>query len=135
MASADDVKAEVIRETETSDFVPRLAERVGLSARAAAVFGEPVERDGVTVIPVAKAAWGFGGGGGSQAPTRASRGGGEESPSQGSGGGGGGVVTPLGFIEVREAGARFVPRRDPRLTKLLLAASAGLAGLLIGRRT
>ena len=41
-----------------------MAEKLGAVAKAATVFGEPVERDGVTVIPVAKARWGFGGGAG-----------------------------------------------------------------------
>ena len=45
-------------------LVERLADKLGSSAHSTAVFGEPVERDGVTVIPVAKARWGFGGGGG-----------------------------------------------------------------------
>src|SRR5450830_152164 len=42
----------------------RLAERLGAGAAASAVFGTPVERDGVTVIPVARLRWGFGGGSG-----------------------------------------------------------------------
>ena len=36
-------------------FVASLAEKLGATARAATIFGDPVERDGVTVIPVAKA--------------------------------------------------------------------------------
>jgi uncharacterized spore protein YtfJ len=42
----------------------RLAERLGLSASAKTVFAEPVQREGVTVIPVAKVRYGSGGGGG-----------------------------------------------------------------------
>jgi hypothetical protein len=36
------------------DVVHRLAEKLGVHASAGAVFGQPVERDGITVIPVAK---------------------------------------------------------------------------------
>ena len=36
-------------------FVASLAEKLGATARAATIFGDSVERDGVTVIPVAKA--------------------------------------------------------------------------------
>ena len=112
MPSPEEVKADVARQAEASDFVERLAERIGLSARASAVFGEPVARDAVTVIPVARAVWGFGGGGGA------------EGEKQGSGGGGASMVLPLGFIEVRDGDARFVPRRHPLHTAALVAVAA-----------
>jgi uncharacterized spore protein YtfJ len=114
-------QAEVARAVQ-ADFVQRLGERVGLSARASAVFGDPVSQEGVTVIPVAKATWGFGGGSGGAAP------------NEGSGGGGGGVVTPIGFIEVRAGEARFVRVRDPRTTALRLLAGTAVAATLISRR-
>lgn len=117
------VKSDTARDIESGGFVERLGERLGLSARASAVFGEPVEQGGVTVIPVAKATWGFGGGSGS------------ESGGQSSGGGGGGIVQPVGFIKVSGGDARFVPFRDPRVRMLRLAlASAGAAGWIARRR-
>jgi uncharacterized spore protein YtfJ len=119
MALAEEVKAEVRDRVEAGDFVQRLAERIGVIAQASAVFGAPIERAGVTVIPVAKATWGFGGGGGVK--------GGE----QGAGGGGGGFVSPLGYIEVREHGAEFKPIRDPRVTALALGVGIGLAALAV----
>jgi Sporulation protein YtfJ (Spore_YtfJ) len=76
-------------------FTERLADRVGGSARASAVFGEPVESQGVTVIPVAKAKWGFGGGSGGQ------------EGQEGAGGGGGTVVSPVGYIELHAGEARY----------------------------
>src|ERR1044071_6413096 len=45
-------------------FVERMAERVGAKASVGAVFGDPIERNGITIIPVAKVRWGFGGGAG-----------------------------------------------------------------------
>ena len=60
------------------------------------VYGDPIEAEGVTVIPVAQTYFGFGGGGGG-------------GRSGGSGGGGGGAVRPMGFIEVTAKGARWVP--------------------------
>lgn len=69
-------------ETERSDFSAEMAtvtERLQDSANARTVFGDPVERDGRTVIPVARVAYGFGGGFGDQQ-------GGAES-SEGKGGG------------------------------------------------
>jgi uncharacterized spore protein YtfJ len=117
MTSADELEAEVRARVEAGDFVERLADRVGASMRASAVFGEPVERGGVTVIPVAKATWGFGGGSGGEAG------------KEGAGGGGGGFVAPLGYIEVRESGAKFKRIRDPRLLAAAVAAAIGVAGL------
>jgi hypothetical protein len=54
---------------ERSELVNQLLERIGQTigekAHASTIFGEPVEREGITVVPVAKARFGFGGGGGS----------------------------------------------------------------------
>ncbi|MDQ3871173.1 MAG: sporulation protein [Chloroflexota bacterium] len=83
-------------------FLEGLARRVGVQAGAQAVFAQPVERGELTVIPVAKMRWGFGGGTG-RGPDDAS----------GEGGGGGVVASPLGFIEVRPGGAVFRRIEDP----------------------
>jgi uncharacterized spore protein YtfJ len=80
-----------------SRLLERLVSQVGGHARIQAVFGEPVARDGVTVIPVARVRWGVGGGGGS-APE-----------GSGSGGGGGVAADPVGYIEITPAGATFRP--------------------------
>ena len=98
-------------------FIERLAERLGARAHVSAVFGEAVERGELTVIPVAKAAWGVGGGSG------------EKAGEHGLGGGGGMSLTPLGYIEVRGTGAVFKPIRDPLLLAGAGAAAMGLAAL------
>jgi uncharacterized spore protein YtfJ len=125
MANADEVKAELRARVEAGDFLERLADRIGASMKVSTVFGQPVERCGLTVIPVARARWGFGGGSGSEAG------------KEGAGGGGGGFVSPLGYIEVRESGAEFKRIRDPRLLAVGVAAAIGVAGLaarVAGRR-
>ena len=119
--SVEEVKAGVRAQVEGGDFVQRLAERIGAASTASAVFGDPVERAGLTVIPVAKAAWGFGGGSGSN------RG------QEGSGGGGGSLVRPLGYIEVRDEQAEFKPLRDRR-PMTALAALAALAAVALAVR-
>ena len=121
MADTEELKAKLQARLEAPDMLGRLADEVGASMKASAVFGQPIERGGVTVIPVAKAAWGFGGGSG-----------GDEG-SEGSGGGGGGVVSPEGYIEVRESGAEFKRIRETRLLVAGVAAAVGLAGLALGR--
>lgn len=92
----------------------RLADRLGVAAKAATVFGEAVERDGVTVIPVAKARWGLGAGGGHHRPgTR-----------EGIGGGGGVIVAPVGYIEIKDGASRFRQIWDP-------VSAAGAAGVAL----
>ena len=107
-----------------NEVLQRLGKSVGGRATAATVFGEPVDREGVTVIPVARARFGFGGGGGGGA-----RGGDEGS---GGGGGGGALVSPVGYIEVRGGSARF--RRIAGTSDLLvLVVAAALAALTVRR--
>jgi hypothetical protein len=84
-------------------LIERLVERVGGRAGIEAVFGPPIERGDVTVIPVARIRWGVGGGGGASETERAS----------GSGGGGGVAADPIGYIEVGPAGAEFRPIGRP----------------------
>ncbi len=103
-------------------FLGGLARRVGLKAGARNVFGEPVERDGVTVIPVAKVRYGFGGGMGE----------GEDGDGMGQGGGGGVMASPTGFIEVRQGGATFTPIRDASAGWPMIVAS-GVAAWLVFR--
>jgi uncharacterized spore protein YtfJ len=93
-----------LEKTSSSDrFIGAMAEKLGAVARAATVFGEPVARDGITVIPVAKARWGFGGGAGQRKD--------ESGQEDGAGGGGGVQVTPVGFIEIKNNEASFRPIR------------------------
>ena len=117
-----------VESEERSELVNELLERVGQTvgdkAHVSSVFGEPVERGGLTVIPVAKARFGFGGGGGSGSSA------GEE--GSGGGGGGGASVTPIGYIEVRDDSAEF--KRISTSTDLLaLVAAASLAALAVKR--
>ena len=95
-------------------FIGGMAERFGAAAKAATVFGEPVERDGITVIPVAKARWGFGGGVG------------RRRDEDGGGGGGGAQVTPVGFIELKNGAAEFRPIRTISLSWIIAAGFATL---------
>ena len=101
-------------------FVERVAERMGMQASAKAVYAEAVECDGVTVIPVAKVRWGFGGG------TGRKRGKG------GKGAGGGLQAAPLGYIEIKEGQTEFKPIRDP-MNLVPLVAMSGLAGWVVLR--
>src|SRR5262245_15015778 len=106
------------------ELLERIGQTVGQRAQVSAVFGEPVQREGLTVIPVAKARFGFGGGGGS----------GSRAGEEGSGGGGGGgaYVTPVGFVEVRDGAAAF--RRITTPTDWVAVVAAASIAVLALRR-
>lgn len=102
------------------------------------VFGEPIKQGERTVIPVARvtANYGFGAGGGEGER--------EDTPNRGSGGGGGGggrvKAQAIGFIEMSNDSAQFVPivDRTEMLTRLgtiaMIAALFLLPALLINRQ-
>jgi uncharacterized spore protein YtfJ len=83
------------------------------------VYGEPFERDGVTVIPAAAVGGGAGGGGGED-PERNQRGGGS---------GFGLGARPVGAYVIDDAGVRWEPATD--LTRLLLRAQVVAALMLV----
>src|SRR5438093_2491952 len=94
-----DVVADVARRAESGGIgdrvLERLAEMVGSKATIRTVFGEPISRGDVTVVPVARVRWGFGGGGGQAADVPSGTAG-------GSGGGGGVLVDPVGYLELTD---------------------------------
>lgn len=103
-----------------------LKESVLSQANVKTIYGEPVETQGKTIIPVAKIIYGYGAGAGT--------GGVGDTSAKGEGGGGGGGVraVPVGVIEVSDQPTRFVPISDRK--KLSAAVGLGfLLGLLISR--
>jgi uncharacterized spore protein YtfJ len=79
------------------------------------VFGEPIEHNGVIVVPVAKVAGGGGGGG----------------DSEDNGGGGFGLgARPVGVYVIKDGQVSWRPAIDP----LRVALLALLALVLLGRR-
>ena len=87
------------------------------------LYGDPIETQGKTVIPVARIAYGFGAGSGSRT----------DDQSSGGGGGGGLKATPIGVVEITPQATRFISFNATR--NLLGATAAGLAlGILVGRR-
>ena len=107
-------------------FLERLAERIGGHANVRAVFGEPIERGDLVVVPVARVRWGVGGGSGSGVSASGSDSG------SGSGGGGGAAADPVGYLEIRPTGATFVPIAPPYPGPLFVL-TAGLAAAFILR--
>ena len=105
-------------------------------ASVRSVYGDPIEADGRTIIPVARVSYGFGGGFGRGGPESGEDGAGEgaaEETGQGAGGGGGVSAKPVGVVEVGDGETRFVRFGDRRRAGLALLAGVVL-GILFGRR-
>jgi uncharacterized spore protein YtfJ len=95
------------------DILARAGDQLGVRR----VFGDPVEHDGVVVIPVAVA---IGGGGGGSGPD-----------DQGSGAGFGGIVRGIGVYALRGGEVRFIPAVDTvALTALALLLARTLSRAL-----
>lgn len=110
------------RQNGRASFLERIAETLNGAAKTKTVYGDPVELDGVTVIPVAKVQYGFGGGGGEGK-------GKDGDVGEGAGGGGGVVAKPVGYIELKHGESKFRPIGSVG-SKALLIAAGGLVGVL-----
>jgi uncharacterized spore protein YtfJ len=91
------------------------------------VFGEPIERDGVTLIPAAVVRGGMGGGGG----RRSGEGDEPGLVDSGEGGGFGVVAVPVGMYSVRDGRVRWHPATNVNL--IVCAATAVTITWLLGR--
>jgi uncharacterized spore protein YtfJ len=124
------------------DRLTKLIESLGGAASAQAVFGTPVEKDGVTVVPVARVRYGVGGGGG-RGPGRGKGKGDDtgEGDQTGYGHGGGVQAGPVGFIELHDGRAAYTRIADPArpmavalLIPLVAALSFVAVVVALGRR-
>jgi len=88
------------------------------------VFGDPIEKDGVTVIPVAMVAGGGGGGGGTS---------GVEGEGEGEGGGFGGMARPAGVYVVKADSVQWQPALDITLLGMAGIALTALITLVLWR--
>jgi len=105
-------------------YFQSLVERLHSSANVQTVYGDPVETQGKTVIPVSRVRYAFGSG-----PARL----GEAGTVEGILGGGGAVqAEPVGVFEVTDAGTRYVPVESGKTVVAALVVGL-LAGVWIGR--
>lgn len=122
-----------------NNFLQSLVDRLEKLATIKTVYGDPIEREGRVIIPVARVAFGAGGGVGSSGSSSEGSQDGEEtskaahSPSEGQGGGAGGMVSPVGVLEITPEETVFIPINI--LPRLLKAAVIGLLiGIWLGKR-
>jgi uncharacterized spore protein YtfJ len=120
-----ETKSKLESEPAASSIAGEVGAILGQAARVETVFGAPVTQGELTVVPVARARWGFGGG---------RRGLGADvdgKPREGMGGGGGMRVEPVGIVVIRGDDAEFRPiKLEPRWGLLLGLAALGF---VIGR--
>ena len=104
---------------QTTQPIEQMLDKIGVQA----VFGTPIVQEGVTIIPVAQIAYGFGYGGGYGRENGAAHTSGERATTPpvadrpdtvapgeeggGSGGGAGGRATPCGYIRVSPEGVTY----------------------------
>jgi uncharacterized spore protein YtfJ len=102
--------------------IPETIEAASSSLTVRRVYGEPIERDGVVIIPAAAVRGGAGGGGGT-----------DVSGNVGGGSGFGLQARPVGAFVIRDGDVRWEPIVDRERQLVIMATIAGLA-LLTARR-
>jgi len=108
------------------EILQALTERFAATATVKQVFGEPIEAQGKTIVPVARVWYHVGAGWGGRKADSGEGG-------QGGGGGGGTVVaTPVGVLEVRPEDVHFERFFDAKRAGILVGA--GFVLRLVVRR-
>jgi uncharacterized spore protein YtfJ len=102
----------------------QLMAKIGDSLSAGRVFGDPIERDGCTLIPVAYVLGGGGSGKDQGAPAHGDR----PARGPGEGGGFGMICWPIGAYVIKGGEAKFVPAVDQAL--LIFASSLAASRLI-----
>ncbi|TMC09585.1 MAG: sporulation protein [Chloroflexi bacterium] len=91
------------------------------------VFGEPIERDGLVLVPVAAVQGGAGAGGGEGRPSE------NAPPGSGAGGGWGGSARPVGVYVIDRGQVRWEPAVD--VGRIILGAQIVLVVGLLAMRS
>jgi uncharacterized spore protein YtfJ len=119
--------SEQVPGTRTQQSIRGILDRAFQKGDVRRVYGEPVVRNGRTIVPVADVGMGFGFGSGS----------GGDPGKEGEGGGGGGKVTgkPIGYLEVTDDNSTFKPVYDAtKIATWGIAATAFVLWMWIRRR-
>lgn len=120
----DEAKAAAERDRLVDRIMAGLSERFGGSSVGETIYGTPVERDGVTVITVARIRTMAGAGAGSGSGPA------ESGSGEGAGGGVAVVGDPVGYIEISGGHAVFRPVRGVPNPLAILAFALAVAIML-----
>lgn len=115
------------------EIISMITDRVKDTANVRVVFGDPVETGGVTIIPVAtvKVAGGGGGGKGRAVSVPLE---GEEAQTEGGVGMGLQINTrPLGYIQMSDGAARWVPIVDVNRVAIVSMITGGLVAMTLAK--
>jgi uncharacterized spore protein YtfJ len=124
-----DTARQAAEATPAERLLERIADRIGARASVGAVFGDPIERGDLTVVPVARVRWGFGGGAGNAEPAPGEPG--DGGGAGGGGGGGGATADPIGYLEIGPGGATFRPITAAYPSPLFLLVSGITAAIVL----
>ena len=114
------------------EMLEKVGEVFGSAATVKHVFGDPIQLEGKTVVPVAKVAMGFGSGFGTgRAPNQSP----SDPQAEGGGGGGGMRAVPAGALEITASQTRFIPFHDTGWMAIVFAGGVILGAVFArGRR-
>ena len=122
--------------TQLKQLFSTLTETFSQNATIKKVYGDPIETQGKTIVPIAKVSFGFGGGfgGGKNGQENADTPGTDTNKAKGEGGGMGGGLSakPLGVLEITPEYTRFI-RFDISRYVVIGAVMGLLVGLLSKR--
>ena len=100
------------RKNPLGDILQEAMGKVREMVDANTIEGQPITADGVTLIPISKVSFGFGGGGGNYAPKSGT----EKNLTTGLGAGV--KITPVAFLVVKDGTVRVLPVAVPAATTL-----------------
>jgi uncharacterized spore protein YtfJ len=117
-------------DVNVKDIIKEVTEKIQKNTNCKAVFGEPVEKGDIMIIPVARMTlWGAGGGGFGEMKKEKQK---SEEKNKDEGGGMGMSIhaktEPAGYIEIRSDGAKFVEIFEQ---KRIIFAGIGLGAFAI----
>ncbi len=104
MSKTVEYKPDLVPSQKKVSNSEQLATRIGENVNVSAVFAQPIERDGVTVIPVARILWGVGDSRIGTSPQAV-----KEGTQEVVGKGVGASISPIGYIELKDGKASFKP--------------------------
>ena len=100
------------RKNPLGDILQETMGKVREMVDANTIVGQPISADGVTLIPISKVSFGFGGGGGDYMPKSGT----EKNLTAGLGAGV--KITPVAFLVLKDGTARVLPVAVPAATTL-----------------
>jgi uncharacterized spore protein YtfJ len=115
---------------KAQEIIQEVKEKIEKTVNIKAIFSEPIEKDGITIVNVAKIKYaGAGGGGIGEQESKE----GKEVEGSGMGLGLSVKTSPVGYIEIKNGSAEFIPIIDQNQAFQLRLVIIGLAIIVFGK--